>query len=545
MIGMSTEPTKTTAATTHMFLQVVKEPQAPPAHSSLFRDPFPSQSQPQAQAQDQAHPQTIVEKVPEARTTGQFSYREQAKSHDNLYSQLFPQGLPIETTEKWPAEVQNELHEPENSLPRPNVASVMTKAAAATATATVTKPKSNTQTDLDLNRKGKLNRNVLVPRPDSQSALERTISPMQSKLDQQSQPLPLPQPQSASLPQPRPRPRPQPQPQPQLDPQPQLESLPLPQPQPLPLPQPLPVPQPQLLSQTQLSSERQPQPQPSSSIAREEPEVHEVEIIQAEEDKHEAQPFSQEDLHTAGHTSLIAAIQYLSHITSKYNHTSEQTMTHALMGQEEEGLVALVARESARLTEEERAVLRDLLQSQTEELDTTMVKPKLLKQLTQGRESLYNKLQGADVYLPRKSICKASFLRALLSGEKLFFSCAEVRRITPPNSSDFSWSRYENYFSDAECFRYLPKMTASGWPDREFFFTIINTVYPGLIETQVEAILGGHPTVKPMQKLRTIFVPLLRGHESSIMQLRKRDRKGHAKCNSSHKARKIDPSLSN
>ena len=71
-------------------------------------------------------------------------------------------------------------------------------------------------------------------------------------------------------------------------------------------------------------------------------------------------------------------------------------------------------------------------------------------------------------------------MRSLLNDEKKIFSMAEIRPINVPKYDELSVKNiYPSIKDDAELMQYFPdQLPENRWPDRTYFFTILNTLRP-------------------------------------------------------------------
>ena len=257
-------------------------------------------------------------------------------------------------------------------------------------------------------------------------------------------------------------------------------------------------------------------------------------------------PLSHEELQIANRNQVLGVAQYLMHISNHERQDIIQLIRQSLNSGNVESLLLGLVRCSRTLTEGQNKVLRGLLQKELPQPETTMVSIYLLKELTTPQDSLYKKLQKKGIYLPQKNMCTMDFLNALLSGEKLFFTQKEVRQVSPPHLREFAVVRYNHYYFDPGCFRYLPLgLGVSRPPNRDFLFTIINTVYPGQIQREIDQVLASHRKQEPCLPIRTLFASLLAAPETfeTIVKipikhsLQKRKR-GRPKCQITKKSSK-------
>ena len=72
------------------------------------------------------------------------------------------------------------------------------------------------------------------------------------------------------------------------------------------------------------------------------------------------------------------------------------------------------------------------------------------------------------------------FLRDILADKKKLFALTEVKMVDVPRYDELSVNKlYPNFKHDARFMAYFPENLPKGrWPDRKYFFNIMNTVYP-------------------------------------------------------------------
>ena len=83
------------------------------------------------------------------------------------------------------------------------------------------------------------------------------------------------------------------------------------------------------------------------------------------------------------------------------------------------------------------------------------------------------------------------FLRLLLNGRKSYFTNEQVKRVYVPRYKELTTAKVAEYCtSRPEIVRYLPHIRLDGEPtvDREFLFSVLNTVEPDWFPAQLASI---------------------------------------------------------
>jgi len=96
-----------------------------------------------------------------------------------------------------------------------------------------------------------------------------------------------------------------------------------------------------------------------------------------------------------------------------------------------------------------------------------------------------------QIYLPERRYCTLAYLKSLLSGEKSFFKNQEVRPVKVPRYKTLSIKHVLEYaMSRRQISKYLPDQDDKSEPqvDRDFVFTIVNTVDPNYFPSQLARI---------------------------------------------------------
>ena len=97
---------------------------------------------------------------------------------------------------------------------------------------------------------------------------------------------------------------------------------------------------------------------------------------------------------------------------------------------------------------------------------------------------LYYQLFKVQYYLPDDSVVNKDFLKDVLSGKKQLMKKADVQRIAVPHYDELSVKNLWPQFSkDKEFTQYFPdKYPVGKGPPRQYFFDILNTLYPEYLE---------------------------------------------------------------
>ena len=83
------------------------------------------------------------------------------------------------------------------------------------------------------------------------------------------------------------------------------------------------------------------------------------------------------------------------------------------------------------------------------------------------------------------------YLRAILNGRKRYFKNEQARKVRVPRFRQLTTSKVLDYVKERQdVMRYLPNFRLDGEPtvDREFMFTVLNTLEPDYFPAQLEAI---------------------------------------------------------
>ena len=83
------------------------------------------------------------------------------------------------------------------------------------------------------------------------------------------------------------------------------------------------------------------------------------------------------------------------------------------------------------------------------------------------------------------------YLRAILNGRKRYFKNEQARKVRVPRFRQLTTAKVLDYVKERpDVMRYLPNFRLDGEPtvDREFMFTVLNTLEPDYFPAQLEAI---------------------------------------------------------
>ena len=83
------------------------------------------------------------------------------------------------------------------------------------------------------------------------------------------------------------------------------------------------------------------------------------------------------------------------------------------------------------------------------------------------------------------------FIRALLNGRKLYFKQEQLRKVKVPRYKQLTYAKVMEYcIEKPNILRYLPNQRLDGEPtcDRDFLFTILNTLDPEYFPSQLQAV---------------------------------------------------------
>ena len=80
------------------------------------------------------------------------------------------------------------------------------------------------------------------------------------------------------------------------------------------------------------------------------------------------------------------------------------------------------------------------------------------------------------------------FVRAVLRGEKKLLKISEKRSVNVPKYDELSVKNiFPKFKRDAEVMQYLmDEYPANRLPDRDYFFTVLNTVHPEHVRKMIE-----------------------------------------------------------
>ena len=89
-------------------------------------------------------------------------------------------------------------------------------------------------------------------------------------------------------------------------------------------------------------------------------------------------------------------------------------------------------------------------------------------------------MYSLQFYLPPEGLVNKDFLKDVFVGKKQLMKKADVRTIEVPHYEEISVKAlYPDLKKDATMMSYLPdKYPAGKSPPREYFFNILNTLYP-------------------------------------------------------------------
>ena len=87
-------------------------------------------------------------------------------------------------------------------------------------------------------------------------------------------------------------------------------------------------------------------------------------------------------------------------------------------------------------------------------------------------------------YLPPESLVNKDFLKDVLVGKKQLMKKSAIKSIEVPHYEEISVKAlYPEFKKDAEMMSYFPdKYPAGKAPPREYFFNILNTIYPEYLQ---------------------------------------------------------------
>ena len=83
------------------------------------------------------------------------------------------------------------------------------------------------------------------------------------------------------------------------------------------------------------------------------------------------------------------------------------------------------------------------------------------------------------------------FIRGVMNGRKSYFKNDALRKVKVPRYKQLTYTRVMDYCNERQnILRYLPNQRLDGEPtcDREFLFTIVNTLEPDYFPSQLSAV---------------------------------------------------------
>ena len=97
---------------------------------------------------------------------------------------------------------------------------------------------------------------------------------------------------------------------------------------------------------------------------------------------------------------------------------------------------------------------------------------------------LYDYSYIVQYYLPDDNVVNKDFLKDVLSGKKMLLKKTQVNKIAVPHYDELSVkSLWPQFAKDAEFTLYFPdKYPVGKGPPRQYFFDILNTLYPEYLE---------------------------------------------------------------
>lgn len=90
------------------------------------------------------------------------------------------------------------------------------------------------------------------------------------------------------------------------------------------------------------------------------------------------------------------------------------------------------------------------------------------------------------LFLPVFEACPAKFLVEILCSKKKAFKLTEVKKVDPPTYKELKLENFLGMILDPKAASYLPAVPLDKAADRGYFFTILNTVFDGSIETATQ-----------------------------------------------------------
>ena len=85
-----------------------------------------------------------------------------------------------------------------------------------------------------------------------------------------------------------------------------------------------------------------------------------------------------------------------------------------------------------------------------------------------------------QLFVPPMSTVNRDFVRAVLQGEKKLLKNSEKRSVNVPKYDELSVKNiFPKFKRDPKVMQYLQdEYPANRYPDRDYFFTVLNTVHP-------------------------------------------------------------------
>ena len=90
--------------------------------------------------------------------------------------------------------------------------------------------------------------------------------------------------------------------------------------------------------------------------------------------------------------------------------------------------------------------------------------------------------------MPEQRYCTMDYLRCVLNGRKSCFANSQVRKVKVPRYKQLTLEKVlQHCISNSRILQYLPNLPENGEPpcDRDFLFTIVNTIEPDYFPTQL------------------------------------------------------------
>ena len=90
--------------------------------------------------------------------------------------------------------------------------------------------------------------------------------------------------------------------------------------------------------------------------------------------------------------------------------------------------------------------------------------------------------------MPPRATVNRDFVRAVLLGEKKLLKVSEKRSVNVPKYDELGVKHiYPKFKRDPEVMQYLQdSYPKDRYPDREYFFTVLNTVHPEHVKRLIE-----------------------------------------------------------